>query len=570
MCIFCVPLGMAHAHAFRDAPLPVSYDASGEPVDVPFSPGADGATCLLPGLACGVECPLATQFLAEPLAALGGALAAVNVDGAGSCLFAAASRSLVGSEILTATLRQRTYAELAQHEEYYAALPQGRTGATLGDLGDVATTLAILTPSWALWQTSSTELAVLALASVLRRPILRLSSAAFVNATPATFLPRRGTPALGDRAPARRPLLLAWAYVAAGGTVPEHYAALQRRATGPGAATPLALPQELRPKSWPQEEDVGADDVDWLNVAPLPPPGWPGGDDGAPLSASGFATGAALPILLQELASWAHEELVAAGPTLAACAGQGYYAVALDAPDALMRLFYFACGLEESLSGGVLLPAGEILTALRTPSGGTVGAAVASAFRQALVGTPATTSEAPSAALMARLWRLGHQRHVFLKSAYACRAGCTQATLDLQTAAANHALANALTYEALLPFPIPADAWAAMDRDAVLAGLHRTDSDTAADATANAPLGPSASLAAAQALVHPGARLAAVRASKMLRQHCAAAGVADLGAMSDDAVEDVMVALCLSPAEDEAGRVDAVAQALRAHGLLRA
>ena len=223
MCVVCVQLGVAYALAFPDAPPPAWLDASGEPCDAPYTPGADGVTRVWPDLPCGAEDVAASQFLAAPLAALGGALAAVRVDGAGSCLFAAASRALVGSEVLTASLRRHTHAELVAHRAHYAALPMGATGIALG-AEEVDAAIAELAPSWATQQPAASDVGVLALASVLRRPVVRLSSPAYPHAAAATFLPRRD--AAGGAPARRRPLLLAWAYVRAGAAVPEHYVAL--------------------------------------------------------------------------------------------------------------------------------------------------------------------------------------------------------------------------------------------------------------------------------------------------------------------------------------------------------
>ena len=272
---------------------------------------------------------------------------------------------MVGSEVLAATLRRRTHAELVAHTAWYEAQPLGTSYTTLGQLGAVVTALEELEPSWAQAQQHVSDVAVLALASVLRRPVVRLSSPEFADtAAPGTFLPRPSGP--GERAALRRPLLLAWANVDAEespNNTPVHYVALQRRRGGP--AGPLALPEEMWPKSWPLQARMFDEEVEWANVAAvcaeLPD------ELTGQLSARGFVSYDAL---LTSLTGLAQAELRRLGLALPhnVRMPEGSALVALDS---LFDLFYSICGFEGNLTTYGELPFEALDTALTSPRAAT-------------------------------------------------------------------------------------------------------------------------------------------------------------------------------------------------------
>ena len=163
MCIVCVQLGVCLSLSSGvEAPLPVGRSANGSPVDVP----ADVRPC-------GDVDVAASAFLSDTLAAVaaaGSPLVPVRVDGDGYCLTCAASRSLVGSELLYHRLRARVHAELVQNSEHSSSIPSVSAA-------DVAEAISAATPGWAPFVPYSPELHAAALANVLRRPVVRLSSA---------------------------------------------------------------------------------------------------------------------------------------------------------------------------------------------------------------------------------------------------------------------------------------------------------------------------------------------------------------------------------------------------------
>jgi hypothetical protein len=398
----------------------------------------------------------------------------------------------------------------------------------------------------------------------VRRPVVRLSSPRYRHAEARTFLPR-------GAGAARRPLLLAWAYVGAAGSTPEHYVALQRRSSSAGR---LALPPALQPPTWPQNARADASRVDWSNVAPLPacaPP--PGG----PLSAHGFTSGAACAALVDSLGAAAAAELDALlpGGAVLRCA-RAPHGEGLVALDTLLRLFYIACGLEAAVSAGQAVPPEAVNAALTAPADGSVRARVAAATTAAL-GRP-WMAELPNAAaaLAARVWYLGHERHMYL-AACACVASGDEAALAAQRTAQQRAAAAAQAYERRLPPEDAApDAWQAHYRSVAtrVAQLGRTDcppivppappAAQSLPAAPTQPLGPSASLALTQDPTVPAAaRMAAARGSRLLQERCAQVGVPYVGALTDEAVDAVVRTLCTVP-EDRA--LSCVADALRMHG----
>jgi hypothetical protein len=540
MCVVCVQLGVAVCLRGGDA-LPLGRGADGTPVDCAWPQGAP----------CGEVDVVAAAFLADTLdviAAAGTPLVPVRVDGDGYCLTCAASRALVGSEVLYRALRAAIRCELTTHAAHYAAVACSEE--------EVAEAIRAADPTWAPRVEASPELHLAALAGVLRRPVVRLSSLACPGFG-ATFLPSR--PRVAGEAPdSDAPLLLGWQRLhgAGAGAAPVHYTALLRAAGAP----PPVLPPGVRPPAWPFGGGAG-DAVRWRLSDAV--------DACAPANATlpfaAFSTTAAYETLLTSLCDRARSEaaaaVVASGSHAALLAPPG---AALVATDALLRLFYAMSGVEQAVlaaaeagtadDAGVAAAAAQAL-AVQAGVEPTFNARVCASMRELLAACG--DDAAARAALETRTWLLAAELH---------RTGADDALQwGAPAASALQAAASALAARRAAAAAAAADAaaaaWAAAgERPGLARVLARTDSSEAARRdTAAAPppravgsdtpqlqLGPSRSAAAAQARLVTGdfaAAAAAGRASRLVRLACTLHGL-EADAASDAEVAEIVALLC--------------------------
>jgi hypothetical protein len=540
MCVVCVQLGVCFS--LQDCALPLGRGADGTPVD-----------CAWPLAPCGEVDAVAAAFLRDTLAAVaaaGSPLVPVRVDGDGYCLTCAASRALVGSEVLYRALRAAIHDELSRHAAHYAAVACSET--------EVAEAIAAAAPTWAPRVDASPDLHLAALAGVLRRPVVRLSSLAH-PAFAATFLPARPRTA-GEPPDSDAPLVLAWQRLAGAGpgAAPVHYAALLRTAGAP----PPVLPPAIRPPLWPFGGGAG-DAVCWRLSDAV--------DAAAPhptLPFAAFASTAAYELLLSSLGVSACAEVARvveiAGLHAALLAPPG---AGLVATDALLRLFYAMSGVEQHVLAAAEAGAGDaravdaLARALAPPAaqGGvdplTFNARV-SATACALLAACGDDAAA-RAALEARTWLLAAEHHRTCADDALCFGA--PAASALQAAASALAARRAAVAAAATD---AAAAWAAShERPAVARVLARTDSSEAArrDTAATPPpravgsaepppaqLAPSSSAAGAQARLETGDYAAAAtagRASRLVRVACTLHGL-DADAASDDEVAAIVALLC--------------------------